>query len=799
MPVRPDSTFTIVQNIFKSPHPPISVTAFPCAALTPEVLQDFLDTASDGIIGVAPAYGAECVLSMLAFSSAAKVILVPVTKNVSKNLLLPSATRRGNSNGSSSTQGGDLLEDLVLCADSHCKVAFQMDVLATALYHDFKFRISGGVDLLSFASDDRRSLMAMMNSLGGEPTLNKANVIALFQAEEKLDETPRDVIALQAWVAWRAATLHDNPARFTPQIDTTSRVLTDACLTVYAKLVRDACRLSALKPTEVNNEIADEYTYHEGQLQVLSTRFKNRLRLSDQRIEVEGVVEGRQITVSGQATRVDGRAARINVKGALPRGPLKVTTVGRERPTSAEQQRVDIILKALQGTSTIADQPFFQAIWLPREIPAWPVWYIRTPPIRFSRPLNNSQERAVAAILSAHPINVIQGPPGTGKTTVIAAAVTSIGSSPVSDRTIWLCAQSNVAVKNIAEKLAAVGPTSPASRTALTSGIAEFHYDWHEHLYEKINPNLVRSDLFTNDIVATGQLLMGSKVILCTLSMLSSFRISAITRLVPLQTVIVDEASQVEIGDFLPLISRFSHTLRKLVFIGDDKQLAPYGQNDVQTLRSVFEMEHLRRSALFLDTQYRLVGVVNLKAMLIPARMPTQLGKFIGQHVYDNKLKTIHPDATQCCHFINVKKGREIQKGLSWVNIAEVSAAVAEARKLDARGLSYRIITPYDAQRGMLETALKAAKIPWEDKVFCVDSFQVLMVIPGNEDDYIIVSLVRTDRIGFLAEKRRVNVLLTRCRKSITLCTSRAFVEGIAKKSLVGLLASGFGPAAWER
>jgi superfamily I DNA and/or RNA helicase len=61
-------------------------------------------------------------------------------------------------------------------------------------------------------------------------------------------------------------------------------------------------------------------------------------------------------------------------------------------------------------------------------------------------------------------------------------------------------------------------------------------------------------------------------VILCTLSMLSNDKLAAFTRLVPLQTVIFDEASQIEIGDYLPLLVRFRSTLQKLVFIGDDKQ-----------------------------------------------------------------------------------------------------------------------------------------------------------------------------------------------------------------------------------
>ena len=63
----------------------------------------------------------------------------------------------------------------------------------------------------------------------------------------------------------------------------------------------------------------------------------------------------------------------------------------------------------------------------------------------------------------------------------------------------------------------------------------------------------------------------------------------------------------------------------------------------------------------------------------------------------------------------------------------------------------------------------------------------------GNESDYIIVSLVRSDKLGFLQENRRVNVMLTRCKKAMIICTNRAFVEGVAKNTLVGKLQAAVG------
>ncbi|KAJ6513128.1 P-loop containing nucleoside triphosphate hydrolase protein [Mycena sanguinolenta] len=745
-----DQSFAVVQNIFKAPHAAILVTSCPLTSLTQTILEDFLDS-GESIIGVAPAYGANCILSVLAFATATKVLLVQCNTGNSKN---KSKAKDKAKAKRCNEQGRESFENLLLSA-SHPKFAFNMDVLATSLHFDFGLRIRSGVDLLSVSlKDDRRSLQALMTSLGGAVHLNKANVSSLFQGEERLSKTKPKEIALQAWAAWRAATL-DN---MKPRLDSTPRINTslflETHLSVFAKMIRDVQRLSALKPTVTINDISKDYSAKKDQVDLYSARFKTRiqkdsvsspvpqgkyvLNLLQRPVKIDFKHGGQRKSIFSRPASVQGRAVKLNLDKALPSGGsiTRVTTVGREPPTSAEAQSASIILKALQKTSAIADKSFFQAIWLPQETPSrsTAIPFPLPIPICFSRALNESQKRAVSAIVSDARINVIQGPPGSGKTTVIAAVVASVSASGIKarDKSIWLVAQSNVAVKNIAEKLAAV---DFLDFKLIVS--KEFHFDWHEHLYEKINPNLIRSDQLPHQTVAMDRLLMGSQVILCTLSMLSNPRISIVTRLVPIQTVIVDEASQIQIGDFLPMISLFSTTLRKLVFIGDDKQ----------------------------------------------CDMPTQLGTFISKRVYNNMLRTVHPDNSQCCRFVDVERGKETSAGSSWINNAEIRAAIRTARECEYAGRSYRIITPYDAQRGKIEAALKSEKPPlaWQDKVFCVDSFQ------GNEDDYIVLSVVRTEKIGFLADARRGMVILT----------SRAFVEGVAKCTLIGLLASDIGPGAW--
>ena len=80
------------------------------------------------------------------------------------------------------------------------------------------------------------------------------------------------------------------------------------------------------------------------------------------------------------------------------------------------------------------------------------------------------------------------------------------------------------------------------------------HFDRDEHLYHKIEHNVLHSDVFPANSVGATRLLNGSRVILCTLSMLSNDKISIFTHSVPIETLIFDEASQIEIGDYLPML-----------------------------------------------------------------------------------------------------------------------------------------------------------------------------------------------------------------------------------------------------
>ena len=89
----------------------------------------------------------------------------------------------------------------------------------------------------------------------------------------------------------------------------------------------------------------------------------------------------------------------------------------------------------------------------------------------------------------------------------------------------------------------------------------------HEHLYVKLNKNIVPSSGFTSALKQLGD----CQVILCTLSMLSNKRLDLFTNKVPMKSLVVDEASQIALSGFVYPLSVFNK-LEKLSFIGDDKQ-----------------------------------------------------------------------------------------------------------------------------------------------------------------------------------------------------------------------------------
>ncbi|KAH9838487.1 P-loop containing nucleoside triphosphate hydrolase protein [Rhodofomes roseus] len=733
----------ITQNFIDKHQPPIRQETLLEASLTDEFLDEFLKSAptfpNPIRVGIAPAYGPSDQLLAIALATESRVLVIQLQK----------------SKGDTLYRGRGVLLTKVLSNPDCLLYAFNIGQLAISLFLDHGLRIVNGISVQGICPESQEKIVspfaAVKFAVGDQWPIYEENIKAAFR-EKLWDPKParQTSLALKAWLACFLPAIPNMEEQFNTVKRVNTKDKSDSELAQIASIARADQRLASQRPTTSANEFSGP-SVNRKKLNVRSDRYQTRIQRETEAQFTVVDEHGATYLVHGRTADTAGRAAELKAEISLEgKTVIGITSTGGDRATNAETQKALYVLGALQGQVNLFESPFQRYIWCPEEDFSWPENFEssdKVPKISDAQPLNTSQHRAVHHMLSntnPNRVTVIQGPPGTGKTSVIAAYVCSAIAG--GRRGIWLVAQTNVAVKNIAEKLAKVGFLD---WKLLVS--KDFHMGWHEHLYTVINNNMIRSDSFKH----AHKLLKGCSVILSTLSMLSNPRIKNFTAFVPMATLVVDEASQISINDYIPALQQFP-SLRKMCFIGDDKQLPPFGQDENEELKSIFEVPHLRSSAQMLDTQYR---------------MPPHIGDFISTAVYDAQLASnpLHPIQIPESYFVDVEGGEEKRDGTSWKNAPERQAALKIAAKLQEEGKDYRIITPYDAQRNLLEGEMKEMGLAWQDKCFNVDSFQ------GNEEDYIIISL-----------------------KGMFICTKWDFVTGTAANTLVGQMAQAWGAEAWK-
>ncbi|KAG1362088.1 regulator of nonsense transcripts 1 [Cocos nucifera] len=417
-----------------------------------------------------------------------------------------------------------------------------------------------------------------------------------------------------------------------------------------------------------------------------------------------------------------------------------------------------------------------------------------TLPRRFGAPglpeLNASQVFAVKSVLQK-PISLIQGPPGTGKTVTSAAIVYHMAKQGQGQ--VLVCAPSNVAVDQLADKISSTGlkvvRLCAKSREAVMSPVEHLtlhyqvrHLDTSEkselHMLQQLKDE--QGELSSSDEkkfkalkrATEREILQNADVICCTCvgagdPRLANFRF---------RQVLIDESTQAtEPECLIPLVLG----VKQVVLVGDHCQLGP-----------VIMCKKAARAGLAQSLFERLV-LLGLKPfrLQVQYRMHPSLSEFPSNSFYEGTLQngvTINERQSSGIDFpwpvpnrpmfFYVQMGQEeiSASGTSYLNrteAANVEKIVTTFLRSGVIPSQIGVITPYEGQRAyivnyMSRNGALRQQLYKEIEVASVDSFQ------GREKDYIILSCVRSNEhqgIGFLNDPRRLNVALTRARYGIVI------------------------------
>ncbi|KAK3125053.1 hypothetical protein QOZ80_7BG0599380 [Eleusine coracana subsp. coracana] len=417
-----------------------------------------------------------------------------------------------------------------------------------------------------------------------------------------------------------------------------------------------------------------------------------------------------------------------------------------------------------------------------------------TLPRRFGAPglpeLNASQVLAVKSVLQK-PVSLIQGPPGTGKTVTSAAIVYHMAKQGQGQ--VLVCAPSNVAVDQLAEKISSTGlkvvRLCAKSREAVSSPVEHLtlhyqvrHLDTSDkselHKLQQLKDE--QGELSSSDEkkykalkrATEREILQSADVICCTCvgagdPRLSNFRF---------RQVLIDESTQsTEPECLIPLVLG----VKQVVLVGDHCQLGP-----------VIMCKKAARAGLAQSLFERLVilGVKPFR-LQVQYRMHPCLSEFPSNCFYEGTLQngvTVNERQSSGIDFpwpvpnrpmfFYVQMGQEeiSASGTSYLNrteAANVEKIVTTFLRSGVVPSQIGVITPYEGQRAYIVNYMSRngslrQQLYKEIEVASVDSFQ------GREKDYIILSCVRSNEhqgIGFLNDPRRLNVALTRARYGIVI------------------------------
>ena len=441
--------------------------------------------------------------------------------------------------------------------------------------------------------------------------------------------------------------------------------------------------------------------------------------------------------------------------------------------------------------------------------------------------LNPTQERAVNEVLWAKDVTIVHGPPGTGKTTTLVEA---INETLMRESQVLVCAQSNMAVDWISEKLVdrGINVLRIGNPTRVNDKMLGFTYErrfeshadypqlWairkairelrknrkkgSENYHQKMDR--LKSRAAEIELRINAELFGEARVIACTLVGSAHHLLEGMK----FGTLFIDEAAQaLEAACWIPM-KRAS----RVILAGDHCQLPPTVKS-IAALRAGLGKTLMERIA---ENKPEVVTLLKIQYRMNDEIMRFSSDWFYGGEVesapqikYRSVLDYDHPitwidtsneenqitiegeDAPEDSastsssvsaanqnsdlnfkeQFVGESFGRinKAEAELTLLTLAEYFTKIGKQRVLEER-IDVGIISPYRAQVQYLKKLIKKYEFfkPYRRLI----SVNTVDGFQGQERDVILISLVRSNdegQIGFLKDLRRMNVAITRARMKL--------------------------------